>query len=33
VVAVEGDPLQSIDVLFTGVRVVLKDGKLVVDKR
>jgi len=33
VVAVEGDPLQSIDVLFTGVRVVMKDGKIVVDKR
>ena len=33
VVAVEGDPLQSIDALFTGVRVVMKDGKIVVDKR
>ena len=33
VVAVEGDPLQSIDALFTGVRVVMKDGKLVVDRR
>jgi imidazolonepropionase-like amidohydrolase len=33
IVAVEGDPLQSIDALFTGVRVVMKDGKIVVDKR
>ena len=33
VVAFEGDPLQSIEVLFTGVRVVMKDGKIVVDKR
>jgi imidazolonepropionase-like amidohydrolase len=33
IVAVEGDPLQSIDTLFTGVRVVMKDGKIVVDKR
>jgi imidazolonepropionase-like amidohydrolase len=32
-VAVEGDPLQNIDVLFTGVRVVIKDGRIVVDKR
>jgi imidazolonepropionase-like amidohydrolase len=32
-VAVDGDPLASIDVLFTGVRVVIKDGKIVVDKR
>ena len=32
-VAVEGDPLQTIDALFTGVRVVMKDGKVVVDKR
>jgi imidazolonepropionase-like amidohydrolase len=30
-VAVEGDPLQRIDVLFTGVRWVMKDGKVVVD--
>jgi imidazolonepropionase-like amidohydrolase len=33
IVAIEGDPLQSIDTLFTGVRVVMKDGKIVVDKR
>jgi imidazolonepropionase-like amidohydrolase len=33
IVAVEGDPLQSIDALFTGVRVVMKDGRIVVDKR
>lgn len=33
IVAVDGDPLASIDVLFTGVRVVVKDGKVVVDKR
>jgi imidazolonepropionase-like amidohydrolase len=33
IVAIEGDPLQSIDALFTGVRVVMKDGKIVVDKR
>jgi imidazolonepropionase-like amidohydrolase len=32
-VAVEGNPLQSIDTLFTGVRWVMKDGKVVVDKR
>ena len=32
-VAVDGNPLQTIDVLFTGVRVVMKDGKIVVDKR
>ena len=32
-VAVEGDPLQAIDALFTGVRVVIKDGRIVVDKR
>jgi imidazolonepropionase-like amidohydrolase len=32
-VAVEGNPLQRIDDLFTGVRVVIKDGKIVVDKR
>ena len=32
-VAVEGDPLQTIDALFTGVRVVMKDGRIVVDKR
>jgi imidazolonepropionase-like amidohydrolase len=33
VVAVEGDPLTNIDALFTGVRLVIKDGKIVVDKR
>ena len=33
VVAVDGDPLESIDALFTGVRWVMKDGKVVVDKR
>jgi imidazolonepropionase-like amidohydrolase len=32
-VAVEGDPLQTIETLFTGVRVVMKDGRIVVDKR
>jgi imidazolonepropionase-like amidohydrolase len=32
-VAVDGDPLQAIDALFTGVRWVMKDGKVVVDKR
>jgi imidazolonepropionase-like amidohydrolase len=32
-VAVDGDPLQKIDVLFGGVRWVMKDGKVVVDKR
>jgi len=32
-VAVEGNPLQAIDALFTGVRVVMKDGRIVVDKR
>ena len=30
-VAVEGDPLASIDALFTGVRWVMKDGSVVVD--
>jgi imidazolonepropionase-like amidohydrolase len=33
IVAVEGNPLQKIDVLFTGVRVVMKDGVVVVEKR
>jgi imidazolonepropionase-like amidohydrolase len=33
IVAVEGDPLTNIDALFTGVRLVIKDGKTVVDKR
>jgi imidazolonepropionase-like amidohydrolase len=32
-VAVEGDPLRDIDALFTGVRWVMKDGRIVVDKR
>jgi imidazolonepropionase-like amidohydrolase len=32
-VAVDGDPLQNIESLFTGVRWVMKDGKVVVDKR
>jgi imidazolonepropionase-like amidohydrolase len=32
-VAVDGNPLQTIDALFAGVRVVIKDGKIVVDKR
>jgi imidazolonepropionase-like amidohydrolase len=32
-VAVEGNPLASIDALFTGVRWVMKDGAVVVDKR
>jgi imidazolonepropionase-like amidohydrolase len=33
IVAVDGNPLQTIDALFTGVRVVLKDGRIVIDKR
>jgi imidazolonepropionase-like amidohydrolase len=33
IVAVEGDPLTNIDALFTGVRLVIKDGKTVVDQR
>ena len=32
-VAVEGDPLRNIETLFTGVRWVMKDGTVVVDKR
>ena len=32
-VAIEGEPLQNIDALFTGVRLVIKEGKIVVDKR
>jgi imidazolonepropionase-like amidohydrolase len=32
-VAVDGDPLQHIDALFTGVRWVMKDGAVVVDTR
>jgi len=31
-VAVEGDPTTKIDALFTGVRWVMKDGKVVVDR-
>jgi imidazolonepropionase-like amidohydrolase len=33
IVAVDGDPLVNIDALFSGVRVVIKDGTVVVDKR
>jgi imidazolonepropionase-like amidohydrolase len=32
-VAVEGNPLERIDTLFSGVRWVMKDGKVVVDRR
>ena len=32
-VAIDGDPLAKIDVLFTGVKLVIKDGKVVVDRR
>jgi imidazolonepropionase-like amidohydrolase len=32
-VAIDGDPLAKIDTLFTGVKLVIKDGKVVVDKR
>jgi imidazolonepropionase-like amidohydrolase len=32
-VAVEGNPLERIDALFTGVRWVMKQGAVVVDKR
>jgi imidazolonepropionase-like amidohydrolase len=32
-VAVDGDPLQRIETLFTGMRWVMKDGVVVVDKR
>jgi imidazolonepropionase-like amidohydrolase len=32
-VAVAGNPLQRIDDLFTAIKVVIKDGKIVVDKR
>jgi imidazolonepropionase-like amidohydrolase len=32
-VAVEGDPLASLDALFTGVRWVMRDGRVLVDKR
>ena len=33
IVAVDGNPLEKIDVLFTGVRWVMKDGAVVVDTR
>jgi imidazolonepropionase-like amidohydrolase len=33
IIAVEGDPLQNIEVLFTNVRWVMKEGQVVVDKR
>ena len=33
IVAVEGDPLQNIDAMFTGVKWVMKAGQVVVDKR
>lgn len=32
-VAVEGDPLADINVMFSGVKWVMKDGKVVVDKK
>jgi imidazolonepropionase-like amidohydrolase len=32
IIAVEGDPLRSIDAVVTGVRWVMKDGRVVVDK-
>ena len=32
-VAVEGDPLSNIESLFTGVRSVMKDGRVVVDRK
>ena len=32
-VAVEGDPLKDIAAVVNGVRLVMKDGKVVVDKR
>jgi len=32
-VAVEGDPLQNIEALFTGVRWVMKEGKTVVGSK
>ena len=32
-VAVEGDPLADISALFTGVRWVMKDGRVVVDRQ
>jgi hypothetical protein len=32
-VAVDGDPTTNVDALFSGVRAVFKDGRLVVDRR
>jgi imidazolonepropionase-like amidohydrolase len=32
IVAIEGDPLADVDVLVAGVRWVMKDGRVVVDK-
>jgi imidazolonepropionase-like amidohydrolase len=32
-VAIDGDPLRDINVLRAGVRWVMKDGKVVVDRR
>jgi imidazolonepropionase-like amidohydrolase len=32
-IAVDGDPLTNLEALFTGVRWVMKDGRIVVDKR
>jgi imidazolonepropionase-like amidohydrolase len=32
-VAIDGDPLQRLDTLFTGVRWVMKEGQVVVDRR
>jgi len=31
-IAVEGDPLQNIDALFTGVKWVMQDGRVVIDR-
>jgi imidazolonepropionase-like amidohydrolase len=33
IIAVEGDPLQNINAVFKGVRWVMRDGKVLVDKR
>jgi imidazolonepropionase-like amidohydrolase len=33
IIAVEGDPLQTIDALWTGVRWVMRDGRVLVDRR
>jgi len=32
-VAIDGNPLEKIDALFSGVKLVVKDGKIVVDRR